>query len=150
MTEQIREKRTTETRENLERPKKWSPATLLPDPEPEPGYTFHWVRLSTLNNPDPSNISAKLREHWEPVKALDQPKLRLMSNPNGRFPDGIEIGGLLLCKTPVEIVQQRNEYYQKIANSQMDSVDNAFMRQNNAKMPLFRELSTRTTIGKNQ
>ena len=150
MTEQIREKRTTETRENLERPKKWSPATLLPDPKPEPGYTFHWVRLSTLNNPDPSNISAKLREHWEPVKALDQPKLRLMSNPNGRFPDGIEIGGLLLCKTPIEIVQQRNEYYQKIANSQMDSVDNAFMRQNNAKMPLFRELSTRTTIGKNQ
>ncbi len=111
MAEQIREKRATESRASFERPSKWAPASLLPDPEPEAGWAFRWIRLANLNNPDPSNISSKLREGWEPVKAADQPKLQLLSNPNGRFPDGIEIGGLLLCKTPTEFVDQRNAHY---------------------------------------
>ena len=91
MDEQKREKRALESREADMRPKRWMPPTLLPDPEPEDGYAFRWIRLSTLNNPDPTNISSKLREGWEPVKAASQPKLRLVSNPNGRFPDGIEV-----------------------------------------------------------
>lgn len=148
MAEQIREKRTAETRATFERPSKWMPAALLPDPDPEPGWSFRWIRLSTLNNPDPSNISSKLREGWEPVKAADQPKLRLISNPNGRFPDGIEIGGLLLCKTPVEFTEQRDEYYRNISNSQMQSVDNTYMRENDPRMPLFKERSSKVTIGR--
>jgi hypothetical protein len=148
MAEQIREKRAAETRATFERPTKWMPAALLPDPDPEPGWSFRWIRLSTLNNPDPSNISSKLREGWEPVKSADQPKLRLMSNPNGRFPDGIEIGGLLLCKTPSEFTEQRDEYYRNIANSQMQSVDNTYMRESHPKMPLFKERSSEVTFGK--
>ena len=65
MAEQIREKRATESRASFERPSKWAPASLLPDPEPEAGWAFRWIRLATLNNPDPSNISSKLREGWE-------------------------------------------------------------------------------------
>jgi len=148
MAEQIREKRAAETRATFERPTKWMPAALLPDPDPEPGWSYRWIRLSTLNNPDPSNISSKLREGWEPVKSADQPKLRLMSNPNGRFPDGIEIGGLLLCKTPAEFTEQRDEYYRNIANSQMQSVDNTYMRESHPKMPLFKERSSEVTFGK--
>jgi hypothetical protein len=75
MAEQIREKRATESRASFERPSKWAPASLLPDPEPEAGWAFRWIRLATLNSPDPSNISSKLREGWEPVKSADQPKL---------------------------------------------------------------------------
>jgi hypothetical protein len=101
-----------------------------------------------LNNPDPSNISSKLREGWEPVKALDQPKLQLLTNPNGRFPDGIEIGGLLLCKTPAEFVDQRNAHFQKISDGQMQSVDNTYMRESHPKMPLFKERSSEVTFGK--
>lgn len=148
MAEQIREKRATETRATFERPAKWMPAALLPDPEPEPGWAFRWIRLATLNNADPSNISSKLREGWEPVKAADQPKLRMLSNPNGRFPDGIEIGGLLLCKTPVEFTEQRDAHYRNISDSQMNSVDNTYMRESDPRMPLFKERSSKVTIGR--
>lgn len=140
MAEQERRSRDLEAREQASRPKmQWTPPQLLPDPEPEAGYAFRWIRLSTLNNPDPTNISSKLREGWEPVKASTQPKLYAMSTPNSRFPDGVEIGGLLLCKTPVELTEQRNAYYQKQADAQMNSVDNNFMRESNPKMPLFNE-----------
>jgi hypothetical protein len=148
MAEQIREKRATESRASFERPSKWMPASLLPDPEPEDGWAFRWIRLATLNNPDPSNISSKIREGWEPVKASDQPKLQMLTNPNGRFPDGIEIGGLLLCKTPAEFVDQRNAHFQKISEGQMQSVDNTYMRESHPKMPLFKERSSEVTFGK--
>lgn len=148
MAEQIREKRAAETRATYERPSKWMPAALLPDPDPEPGWAFRWIRLSTLNSADPSNISSKLREGWEPVKASDQPKLRMLTNPNGRFPDGIEIGGLLLCKTPVEFTEQRDAHYRNISDSQMNSVDNTYMRESDPRMPLFKERSSKVTIGR--
>ena len=149
MAEQERRSRDLEAREQASRPKmQWTPPQLLPDPEPEAGYAFRWIRLSTLNNPDPTNISSKLREGWEPVKASTQPKLYAMSSPNSRFPDGVEIGGLLLCKTPVELTEQRNAYYQKQADAQMNSVDNNFMRESNPKMPLFNERRSEVKFGR--
>lgn len=149
MAEQERRSRDLEAREQASRPKmQWTPPQLLPDPEPEAGYAFRWIRLSTLNNPDPTNISSKLREGWEPVKASTQPKLYAMSTPNSRFPDGVEIGGLLLCKTPVELTEQRNAYYQKQADAQMNSVDNNFMRESNPKMPLFNERRSEVKFGR--
>ena len=61
MTTQNRDKRDIDTREQTLRPKKWTPPQLLPDPEPEDGYVFRWIRLATLGNADPVNISSKLR-----------------------------------------------------------------------------------------
>lgn len=148
MKEQKRAPREMENREANMRPKAWTPPTLLPDPDPEEGWEFRWIRTSMMNAADPTNISSKFREGWEPVKASTQPKLKFLNNPNGRFPEGIEIGGLLLCKTPKEFTEQRNEYYQKVADSQMASVDNNFMRQSDARMPLFKERASKVTLGK--
>jgi len=146
--ETVRTKRGTESRESEMRPKRWMPPTLLPDAEPQDGWVFRWVGLSTLGSADPQNISLKLREGWEPVKAAEQPKLKYLSNPSSRFPDGIEIGGLLLCKAPAEFMGQRDEHYQKVADSQMSSVDNSFMRQSDARMPLYNERKSSVTFGK--
>jgi hypothetical protein len=132
----------------MERPVKWTPPQLLPDPSPEPGYAFRWIRLSTLNNADALNISSKFREGWEPVKASDHPEIRLMSSVKNQFPDSVEIGGLLLCKTPVEFTEQRDAHYRNLANTQMESVDNSFMRENDPRMPLFKERSTKVSFGK--
>jgi hypothetical protein len=148
MDEQIRTPRSKESRNEFQRPAKWMPPQLLPEPEPEDGWAFRWIRLSTLNNPDPVNITSKLREGWEPVKASTQPKLSLMSNPNGRFPDGIEIGGLLLCKTPVEFTRDRDAYYLNQAEAQMNSVDNNFMRESDPRMPMFKERSSKVSLGR--
>jgi hypothetical protein len=136
------------TRAVSERPKQWQQPELLPEPDKQAGYAYRWIRVSTLNNADPRNLSAKLREGWEPVRIEEQPKFQLLVDPNSRYRDNIEIGGLLLCKTPEEFVAQRNAYYQKQSESQTEAVDNNLMRQSDPRMPLFKENKSSTSFGK--
>jgi hypothetical protein len=140
--------REVDNREFSERPKQWMPAELLPEPDKQAGYAYRWVRTSTLNSADPRNLSAKLREGWEPVALEEQPKFQLLVDPNSRFKDNIEIGGLLLCKTPEEFVKQRNTYYAKQSDAQTEAVDNNLMRQSDPRMPLFNERKSTTSFGK--
>jgi hypothetical protein len=140
--------REVSTRKVLERPKQWQQPELLPEPDKQAGYAYRWIRVSTLNNADPRNLSAKLREGWEPVRIEEQPKFQLLADPNSRFKDNIEIGGLLLCKTPEEFVEQRNAYYQKQSESQTEAVDNNLMRQSDPRMPIFKEGKSSTSFGK--
>ena len=140
--------REVDTRATSERPKQWAPAELLPEPDKQAGYAYRWIRTSTLNQADPRNLSGKLREGWEPVGIEEQPQFQLLVDPNSRFKDNIEIGGLLLCKTPEEFVAQRNSHYQKQAENQMEAVDSSLMRQSDPRMPLFKESKSTTTFGK--
>jgi hypothetical protein len=134
-------------REVSERPKQWMPPDLLPEPDKQAGYTYRWIRVSMLNNADPRNISSKMREGWEPVTLEEQPKFKLLANPNGQFKDNIEIGGLLLCKIPTEFVEQRKQHYDNITNQQAEAVDNSLMRQSDPRMPLFNERKSTSTKG---
>ena len=140
--------RELETREVTERPKQWMPPEILPEPDKQAGFAYRWIRTSTLNQADPRNLSAKLREGWEPVMLEEQPQFRLLVDPTSRYKDNIEIGGLLLCKTPEEFVKQRNNYYSKQAEQQMEAVDNTLMRQNDPRMPLFNERKMTSSFGK--
>ena len=140
--------RDIDNREFNERPKQWTQPELLPEPDKQAGFAYRWIRVATLNNADPRNLSAKLREGWEPVRLEEQPKFQLLADPNSRFKDNIEIGGLLLCKTPVEFVQQRNAYYAKQSESQTEAVDNNLMRQSDPRMPIFNERKSTTSFGK--
>ena len=143
-----RKPREIETRQQSMRTESWKPPELLPEPDKQAGFAYRWIRVSTLNSADPRNLSAKLREGWEPVMAEEQPQFQLLIDPNSRFKDNIEIGGLLLCKTPEEFVGQRNKHYQKQAENQMDAVDSSLMRQSDPRMPLFSERKSTTTFGK--
>jgi len=143
-----RKPREIETRQQSVRTEAWKPPELLPEPDKQAGFAYRWIRVSTLNSADPRNLSAKLREGWEPVRAEEQPKFQLLIDPNSRFKDNIEIGGLLLCKTPDEFVAQRNKHYQKQAENQMDAVDSSLLRQSDPRMPLFSERKSTTTFGK--
>jgi hypothetical protein len=140
--------RELETRVVSERPKQWAPAELLPEPDKQAGYAYRWIRTSTLNQADPRNLSGKLREGWEPVALEEQPKFQLLVDPNSRFKDNIEIGGLLLCKTPEEFVEQRNSHYAKQSEAQTEAVDNNLMRQSDPRMPLFKEGKSTSSFGK--
>ena len=140
--------RELDTRATSERSKQWAPAELLPEPDKQAGYAYRWIRTSTLNQADPRNLSGKLREGWEPVRIEEQPQFQLLVDPNSRFKDNIEIGGLLLCKTPEEFVEQRNKHYQTQAENQMEAVDSSLMRQSDPRMPLFKESKSTTTFGK--
>jgi hypothetical protein len=90
----------------------------------------------------------KLREGWEPVKATDHPEVFVSGVENDRFKDNILIGGLLLCKAPVEMVQERNEFFNRESANQIRSVDNSLMRENDPRMPLFSERNTKVSFGK--
>ena len=140
--------RIEDTRELAERPKQWMPPELLPEPDKQAGYAYRWIRVSTLTNADPRNISAKLREGWKPVNIEEQPKFKLLASGDGKFKDNIEIGGLLLCKTPKELVEQRNSYYDKQTQDQTEAVDNNLMRQSDPRMPPFSEKKSSSTFGK--
>jgi hypothetical protein len=148
MAKTERTPRELETREQTERPTKWMPPQLLPDPTPEDGYAFRWIRLSTLNTPDALNISSKFREGWEPVKASDHPEIQLLGGVPNRFPDSIEIGGLLLCKTPVEFIEQRDAHFRGLATAQINSMDNNYLRESDPRMPLFVDRKSKVTFGK--
>ena len=140
--------RELKTRERTVRKKAWTRPEVLPSPNPQPGYEFHWVRVSTQGQVDATNVSSKLREGWEPVKATDHPEITIVAIEQERFKDNIVIGGLMLCKAPKEMIEERNAYYNDQAQAQMNSVDNNLMRENDPRMPLFNERKTKVTFGK--
>ena len=147
--EESRSSRSQEERPSEERPDdSWRPASSLPTPAPQVGWAFRWVRTSVLGQADNTNVSQKMREGWVPVRADDHPELEVMSDVGTRFKGNVEVGGLLLCKIPEEELIKRAEYYAKIANDQMEAVDNTFMREENPVMPLIKDRSSRTTFGK--
>lgn len=140
--------RELKTRAVSERPQQWMPAELLPEPDKEAGFAYRWIRVATLNQADPRNLSAKMREGWEPVRIEEQPKFQLLVDPNSRFKDNIEIGGLLLCKTPEEFVDQRNAHFARQTQAQTEAVDNNLMRQSDPRMPIFSERKSTSSFGK--
>lgn len=121
------------------------PSSTLPDPTPEPGYTYRWIGTHVLGQSDPTNVSRKLRDGWVPVKAVDHEELMLVGNEKT---GNVEVGGLMLCKMPTERVQAIADYYNKTAQAQMESVDNNYMRQQDPRMAtLFAERKSTSTRG---
>ena len=140
--------RELETREKTARKTAWKRPEVLPSPNQEEGYVYRWIRISTRGNVDGMNVSSKLREGWTAVKASDHPEITLVTIENDRFKDNVVIGGLMLCKAPVEMVNERNDYYNQQSQSQMQSVDNNLMRENDPRMPLFNDRKSKVTFGK--
>ena len=144
---QTRTPRELESRERSARPAAWRPPETLPMPDPRPGWVHRYIRISTMGTADPSNISSKLREGYEPCRAVDYPELMLHATTDERFKGGIEVGGLLLCRIPEEFDKQREAYYNGLNQSQSESVDNNFLRENDPRMPLFSEKRSKVTFG---
>jgi hypothetical protein len=146
---QNRADRELETRKTEFRPTFWQAPEALPMPDERPGWKHRYVRLSTLGTADPSNISSKLREGYEPCKAEDYPELMMHAAIEGRFKGGVEIGGLLLCRIPAEFMEQRSKHFSQLNQSQMESVDNNFLRERDGRsnMALFADKKTNVTFG---
>lgn len=139
--------RELDSRTTSMRPQAWRPPETLPSPDDRPGWTHRWIRISMVGQADPSNISSRLREGYEPCKAEEYPELLVHATTEGRFKGGVEIGGLLLCRIPSEFLVQRAAYYANLNKAQMDSVDNNFLRESDPRMPLFAEKRSKVTFG---
>lgn len=144
-----RQDRESELREITARPDSWTPPDLLPEPKPQEGYVFRWVRASTLGQADPTNVSRRMREGWEPVRAEDHPELRLISDPNSQFKGSVEVGGLILCKAPREFALQAQRYYENAAKQNEEAIDSNFLREADPRMPLLKpQKKTEVVFGK--
>jgi hypothetical protein len=141
--------RENQTREKTERKKSWTRPSALPTPEPRDGLHYRWIRTSMLGASDNPNVSRRFREGYVPVKAADHPEMQLLSDVDSRFPDNIEVGGLMLCAIDKDIAEDRSEQQLEASRQQMDAVDNNYMRQSDPRMPVLRpERNTRTSFGK--
>jgi len=143
-----RENREMQTRETTSRKKLWQPADLLPTPTPQEGYEFRWIRKSMMGQSDPTNTSRSFREGWEPCRLDDHPELALSVDNDAKNSGVVEVGGLILCKMPVEMVLARNAYYSNNAAAQLESVDNNLMRENDSRMPMFKEAKSTVSFGR--
>ncbi len=79
------------------------PPELLPEPDKQAGYAYRWIRVSMLNQPDPRNLSSKIREGWEPVRIEEQPKFKLLLDPNSRFAEQQSTDLNVVFKTTIRI-----------------------------------------------
>lgn len=146
MTEK-RTDRELETQEAGKRKKHWKAPEVLPEPSPIKGFKFRWVRVSSMGQVDAPNVSSKLREGWVPCKAKDHPEIHIVAVEQERFKENIVIGGLMLCKAPVEMIEERTAHYENQSEQQMQSVDHNLMRENDPRMPLFNDRKSKVSFG---
>lgn len=126
----------------------WAPASVLPHIPDRNGWHFRWVRLSSRGEQDDLNVNQSFREGFEVATPDDIGNIHLSSDKSVRFPGGIEVGGLLLCKIPEEVRAARERYYNEQARAQVASVNNDMLRENDPRMPLLRPSgNSRTTFG---
>jgi len=139
MTEEIkteRSSRSAQTRDTQTRRKPWAPPSMLDAPQAPPGYKFRWIRESVRGHDDKSNMSKRIREGYEPVRAEDYPEFQAPTVENGIHAGVIGVGGLILAKVPLETVAERSAYFNEQSRTQMEGVDHNFMRESDPKMPL--------------
>lgn len=136
--------RDQETRETGLRKRSWTPPSLLPSPRKEDGYSYRWIRKSILGQADDRNMMSKQDEGWVPVKREDHSELQYPGKIDGL----VEIGGLVLCKTPTEFVSQRNSYFRDQTDAQTQAVDSNLMKENDPRMPLFSDRKSTTSKGR--
>ena len=131
-----RNSRSAETRDSQTRRTPWKPPSMLDAPEAPPGYQFRWIREATRGIDDKSNMSKRIREGYEPVRAEDYPDFEAPTVDSGSNKGVIGVGGLILAKVPVETADERTVYFSNQAKTAMDGVDQNYMRESDARMPI--------------
>jgi hypothetical protein len=148
LPDDARASRDEQTREAESREMAWTPPNALPDPHPRPGIVHRWVRTASMGQPDPVNVSQSFREGWTPVLGAEYPELRILSDHGTRWPDGIEVGGLLLCSAPADHILRIREHYRKMARNQMKSVNDQLEAEEDPRLrTMFREHLSLVTRG---
>ena len=145
---EARAPRSTETREKETRRKPWAPPSRLDAPEPPEGYVHRWIRTAMRGEDDKTNVHAKLREGYEPVRADEYPGYEAPTIEDGKYAGVIGNGGLMLCRIPIETANERNEYYGTRTREAMAAVDQDLMKEQNPLMPIHQSRQSRVTFGR--
>jgi hypothetical protein len=139
--------RNTATREKESRRKPWTPPSSLDAPPPPEGYTHRWIRESVMGYDDNKNLSARLREGFELVRADEYPDFAAPTVQDGKHAGVIGVGGLILARFPLESKSERDRFYREKTADQMTAVDNDLMREQHSSMPIHNDRQSRVTFG---
>jgi hypothetical protein len=141
--------RESTSRAKTTRRKPWTPPSKLAAPDAPAGYQHRWIRTSIRGEDDRTNVAAKLREGWEPVRADEYPDLadQFPTIDDGKYSGVIGVGGLMLARIPEETVEERTEYYREQTRNQMKAVDDNLMREQHPSMPIHNDRQSRVSFG---
>jgi|TARA_E500000178_G_scaffold71815_1_gene69615 hypothetical protein len=145
----IKTPRSAQTRAKEERRKPWQPPSQLDAPPCPDGYKQRWLRHRVNGADDNKNITAKLREGWELVRA-DQYSENMYSAYNGNikaYEGVISVGDLLLARIPEEIVNERNSYYKNRTEQQTEAWEKDPLRDQHPSMPINADRQSRVSFG---
>ena len=144
-----RNSRTSTVRET--RKKQWMPPSSLDAPPAPKGFKHRWIRTETMGQDDTGNVSKKLREGWEFVRA-EEIKSQIGEHDypvinDGKYQGLIGVGGLVLARIPEEVVEQRKDYFNNKTKTQIEAVDNDILREQRPEMPINIDRQSRVTFG---
>jgi hypothetical protein len=145
--ENKRTPRASQTREKESKPKVWTPPSSLDAPPAPNGFRHRWVRAESVGFTDTKNVTGRLRQGYEFVRADEYPDSDYPVVEDGKYAGVIGVGGLLLTRVPEEIAQQRQAYYAKQSSEQVEAMDNDLMKEQHPSMPINVDRQTRVTFG---
>jgi len=142
--------RAAQSREQTTRRKPWAPPSSLDAPPAPDGYKHRWIRAETLGQEDNKNLSARLREGFELVRA-DAHSDSYPTIQEGKYKGVIGVGGLILAKIPEEIVAERKAYFEQQTRDKETALENDLLREQHPSMPISKpERQSRVTFGGNR
>ena len=143
--------RSADTRAKKVARKPWSPPSMLDTPPPPEGYSYRWIRAEIVGNEDRKNVTSRLREGFDLVRAEEIGDFQLPTIDDGRHAGVVSVGGLLLAKIPNETREERNSYFQDRAKTQQNAVDNDLLRESDPNSPILKpERTSKVTFGGGQ
>ena len=139
--------RASQTRSKTERPKVWTPPSSLDAPPAPDGFRHRWIRAESLGFSDTKNVSARLREGFELVRADEYPDSQYPVITDGKYAGVIGVGGLLLARISEEIAKQRAAYIEGLSKGQDEAVEHDLMKEQHKSMPINVDRQSRVTFG---
>jgi|TARA_R100000030_G_scaffold4054_4_gene2867 hypothetical protein len=140
--------RSAETRAKSNARKPWRPPSMLETPPAPEGYEYRWIRAEIVGQEDKKNVSSRLREGFDLVRAEEIGDFEIPTLDDGKHAGVVSVGGLLLAKIPNETREERNAYFQGRAQTQQEAIDNDLMKESDPSSPILRpERKTSVTFG---
>ena len=140
--------RKTATREQVTRKRGWVPPSNLDAPEPPEGYHHRWVRSEYRGQQDEKNVIGRLRSGYELVRADEYPdRMDLPAIADGKYKGVIGTGGLILMRCPIEVKEDRDEYFRGLTNDKTTAIEKDLHKDEHPAMPIHQERQSRVTFG---
>ena len=140
--------RKTETREQVTRKRGWVPPSNLDAPEPPEGYHHRWARAEYRGQLDEKNVIGRIRTGYELVRADEYPdRMDLPSVQDGKYKGVIGTGGLILMRCPIEVKEDRDEYFRNLTNDKTTAIEKDLHKDEHPAMPIHQERQSRVTFG---